>query len=55
MLWPSFLQLHRAVREEDVDEKKLVKVKKVQKQGYITSGEAKILTHYLSVPKGEDI
>ena len=32
-----------------------MKLTKARRRGYISIGEAKIMSHYLSVPKGEDI
>ena len=53
--WPRFPHPQLVEKDEKVVEKECIKLAKVRKRVYVRMGEVKILPHYFSVPKGEDI
>ena len=53
--WPRFLHPKRVERDNKVAYKEFIKLAKVRRRVHVRMGEFKNLTHYLSVPNGEDI
>ena len=53
--WPIFVQPQREVKQEDGAQKEKWKLTKARRRRYISADKVKILTHYLSVTKVEDI
>ena len=53
--WQRFVLPQIEGKDTRTDEKELMKLKKARKQGYISTGEMKVLTNYFLVIKGEDI
>ena len=50
-----FVMPHREGKDAQTANREARKLNKYWKQGYISTGEVKILTHYFLVNKGEDI
>ena len=49
------MQPHNSERDEEIGEKEFRKLDRAQKHGYVRTGKVKSITHYFSVPKGDDI
>ena len=53
--WTRFLQPQQVERDKEVAPKEYIKLANIRSRGYVRMVEVKILTHYFSFPKGDEI